>query len=122
MALLLDEHVSPAVARALRWEAVEVVSLQAGQHGAWLGAPDDRLLQEAVSHGRVLVTYDRSTIPPLLRVWAEAGRSHAGVILIDQHSIPASDIGGLARALATLVAEAGQRDGTNRVEYRHRVR
>ena len=31
-----------------------------------------------------LVTYDRRTIPPLLKDWAEEGRPHAGVIFVDE--------------------------------------
>lgn len=124
MALLLDENVSPAVARALVAVAtsVDVVPLQSWQDGSRLGAPDDLLLKEAAAEGRVLVTYDLRTIPPLLRVWAEAGQLHAGVILVDQGTIPPGDVGALARALARLVAEAGPMDWSNRVEYLQRVR
>ncbi len=124
MALLLDENVSPAVARALVAVAtsVDVVPLQSWQDGSRLGAPDDLLLKEAAAEGRVLVTYDLRTIPPLLRVWVEAGQLHAGVIFVDQGTIPPGDVGALARALARLVAEAAQVDWTNRVEYLQRVR
>lgn len=124
MALLLDENASPAVARELVAIAtsVDVVPLQSWQDGSRLGAPDDLLLNEAAAEGRVLVTYDLRTIPPLLRVWAEAGQLHAGVILVDQGTTPPGDVGALARALARLVAEAAPMDWSNRVEYLQRVR
>ncbi|HWR17730.1 MAG TPA: hypothetical protein VN577_23070 [Terriglobales bacterium] len=51
------------------------------------------------------VTYDRGTIPPLLKVWAEEERSHGGVLFVDEKTISPTDIGGLVRALISLAAE-----------------
>jgi len=80
-----------------------------------MGQADEQLLQEAAAQGLTLVTYDRKTIPPLLMMWAEAGRVHGGVIFVDQRTIPSSDFGGLIRALDQLRGETGPWDWTNRI-------
>lgn len=53
--------------------------------------------------GRVLVTCDVADFPPILREWAEAGRSHAGVILI--HGIRHNEFGLLLGAIKKLAAD-----------------
>jgi hypothetical protein len=40
------------------------------------------LLALAATDKRILVTHDVKDFPPLLREWAEFGRSHAGVVLV----------------------------------------
>jgi hypothetical protein len=64
-----------------------------------------------------LVTYDRRTIPPLLKLWAEEERSHGGVIFVDEKTISPADIGGLVRALISLADKAGKIDWTNQVYF-----
>ena len=58
------------------------------------------LLKAAAVERLTLVTYDRRTITPLLKVWGEAGLEHGGVVFVDNHTIASSDIGGLVKALA----------------------
>jgi hypothetical protein len=67
---------------------------------------DSACLREAAAHGLTLVTYDRRTIPPLLKDWAEAGLKHGGVIFVDEKTISPADIGGLVRALTALAKDA----------------
>jgi hypothetical protein len=62
--------------------------------GSFLGQDDSTCLQAAAKQGLTLVTYDRRTIPPLLKAWAEAGRDHGGVIFVDEKTISHADIGG----------------------------
>jgi len=62
-----------------------------------------------------LVTYDRRTIPPLLKTWAEENRRHGGVIFVDEENIPPSDVGTLVRALSKLWRETANWDWTGRV-------
>ena len=114
--LLLDEHVSPEVANGLRLRAkgLFVCALGEWQEGRFLGLPDDVLLKAAAAEHLTLVTYDRRTIPPLLKVWAEEGREHGGVILVDNRTIPASDIGGLVKALRAVWHQGAKWDWTNR--------
>lgn len=119
MKLLLDEHISPAVAHGLSAAHGElaVVALREWQGGAWLEAPDALLLQTAAADGWTLVTYDLRTIPPLLKEWGEQGIAHGGVILVDERSIAPSDFGGLIRALERLAAALADTDWQNRVVF-----
>jgi len=117
MRLVLDEHLPLAVALALRRRGADVVALRDWQDGVYLGAADDRLLEAAFTDGRVLVTFDCSTIPPLLKQWAEIGRDHAGVVLVDEITLRPSDVGGLVRSLAGLLDERGPENWQDRVAY-----
>lgn len=117
--LLLDEHVSPAVADGIqrRKPSLVIHCMAAWEGGVFLGNEDSVLLGEAARQGLTLVTYDRRTIPPLLKLWAEEGRSHGGVIFVDEKSISPADIGGLVRALILLSNETGKIDWTNQVYF-----
>jgi len=120
--LLFDEHISPEVAEGLgrRNRATVVGYLAEWEEGDFLGQPDFACLQEAARQGLTLVTYDRRTIPPLLKTWAEEGRNHGGVVFVDEKAISPADIGGLVRALSKLSKEAGNWDWTNRVCFLRR--
>jgi len=120
--LLLDEHLSPDVAEGLRRinRSIVVSWLAQWEGGRFLGLPDDLLLREAAAQRLTLVTYDRKTIPPLLKAWAEAGRDHGGVVFIDDKTIPSSDFGGLIRALQKLFKETARWDWTNRICFLRR--
>jgi hypothetical protein len=109
--LLLDEHISPKVAKGLRRVSRGIVaqSMAEWEGGKFLGQDDATCLGEAALQRFTLVTYDRKTIPPLLKTWTETGVSHGGVIFIDEKSISPADIGGLVRALAALTKEVGER-------------
>jgi predicted nuclease of predicted toxin-antitoxin system len=115
--LLLDAHVSPAVARQLERDGIDTVALRDWQGGNYRSAPDDQVLAAAASDERVPVTYDCQTIPPLLKEWAETGRHHAGVVLVDEKTIRPSSVGMLIRALRTLVAECGEEPWQDRVAF-----
>jgi hypothetical protein len=120
--LLLDEHLSPAIAEGLHHtnKAIVVFCLAEWEGGRFMGLADDHLLDAATTQGLTLVTYDRKTIPPLLKTWAEAGRDHGGVIFVDEKTIPASDFGGLIRALQRLFQDAALWDWTNRICFLRR--
>src|SRR5205823_586152 len=87
--LLLDEHLSPAVAQhlAVQRPEIPVAPLRLWEGGSLLGASDDVLLTRARELEWTLVTYDLRTIAPLLKVWGEAGIAHAGVIFVDDRTI-----------------------------------
>ena len=76
------------------------------EDGSYLGQADAAGLRAAAAQELTLVTYDRRTIPPLLKAWAEEERHHAGVVFVDDRTISPVDIGGLVRALARLAKEA----------------
>jgi hypothetical protein len=65
-------------------------------------------------------SYDRRTIPPLLKTWAEEGRTQGDVIFVDDGTISPADIGGLVWALTRLAKETGNWDRTNKVYYLRR--
>lgn len=96
--LLLDEHIPPALADALGPE-VDAVPIALWHEGAYLGASDEDVVVRAFEEGRALVSFDVSTIPNLLREFAEAGRRHAGVLLVSAKSFSPTDVGPLARAI-----------------------
>ncbi len=120
--LLLDEHISPEVAIGLRRIAkgLTIHALSEWQDGRFLGASDELLLQEAAPKKLTLVTYDLHTIPILLKHWAGLERNHAGVIFVDNKTIPTFDIGSLIQALQKLHQASGKWDWTNRTLFLRR--
>lgn len=120
--LLLDEQISPDVANGLRRRnrAIEVRYMLEWENGHFLGQHDPSCLREAATQGLTLVTYDRRTIPPLLKTWAEEERTHGGVIFVDEKTISPADIGGLVWALTRLARETGNWDWTNRIYFLRR--
>lgn len=120
--LLLDEHISPSVAAGLRRRSpgLVVYSLVDWENGAFLGQDDALCLQAAAAQGLTFVTYDRRTIPPLLKQWAEEGRSHAGVIFVDEKTVSPADIGALIRALGMLAKETRSWNWTDRIVFLRR--
>jgi len=120
--LLLDEHISPAVAAGLirRHRSLTVHSMVGWEEGRFLGQDDPACLESAAEQRLTLVTYDRRTIPPLLKSWAEEGREHGGVIFIDEKTISPADIGGQVRALSNLIRVAAKWNWTNRICFLQR--
>jgi hypothetical protein len=120
--LLLDEHISPDVANGLRRRnrAIDVRYMVEWESGRFLGQDDRACLREAHLQGLTVVTYDRRTIPPLLKTWAEEDRAHGGVIFVDEKTISPADIGGLVWALTSLARETGNWNWTNRIYFLRR--
>ena len=120
--LLLDEHISPKVATGLRRRnpSLPVQSIAEWENGEFLGRDDSACLEQAAAQRLTLVTYDRRTIPPLLKTWTEEERDHGGVIFIDEKTISPVDIGGQVHALSKLVQETARWDWTNRVVFLQR--
>lgn len=120
MRLLLDAHISPAVARELRRREVDAVAVSEWLGGNFRTAPDEQLLAAALSDERVLVTYDLRSIPILLREWTETRQRHGGVVLVDERTIQPNDPGGLVRALCALVERTRGTDWLDRVIFLRR--
>ena len=120
---LLDEHISPAVARevARKSSGTKVVALRHWQAGQFLGTPDSVILSAAAKAGLTLATYDQKTIRPLLKEWVESGSDHGGVVFVDDKTIPPQDLGGLVKALCVLWKEERDAVWTNRVVFLKRV-
>jgi hypothetical protein len=117
--LLLDEHLSPVVAAQVQAKqpAVVIRSVHHWRGGDLLGQDDGPLLAAAAEEALTLVTYDQKTIAPLLVVLALLGRSHAGVIFVDDRTIASSDIGALVKALLALWEECRAWDWTDRIVF-----
>jgi hypothetical protein len=115
--LLLDEHVSPAVAAGIRRRnpRLTVHAMAEWEDGSFLGVDDAMMLRNAAAQKLTLVTYDRRTIPPLLKAWAEQNRHHGGVIFIDERTISPADIGGQVRALVELAKRTRRWRWTDRI-------
>ena len=147
--LLLDEHISPKVAAGLTAQhpGMPVVALAHWQGGQFLGVPDEVLLTAAFAAGSsetgssdagtpgqalrekqalretqalTLVTFDLRTIVPLIKEWAEQGRSHGGVIFVDERTLASHDFGGLVKALGELWMAQGAWDWTDQVVFLQR--
>ena len=104
---LLDEHISPEVARQAAREGVDARAVAASS----LGGRDDRtIFRKSVDDGRVLVTYNIDDMSALLRDFLKERAPIAGLVFVDVRTIPPSDIRGLARALVKLAKkmEAGE--------------
>jgi predicted nuclease of predicted toxin-antitoxin system len=117
MRLLLDAHISPAVARALRAHGIDIYALSEWRDGEYRHKDDDVILAATFADGRTIVTYDQRTYPAILTAMAAEGLSHAGVIYANARTIRQEDLGGLIRALRALVEAHGEEPWTDRTMY-----
>ena len=117
--LLLDENISYVVADGLlaRRPNISVASVHRWHSGELRGQPDPAVLRVAAEHRLTLVTFDQTTILPLLTEWGSLRITHAGVIFVNRRSIRPEDFGGLIRALEALWDGEHAMDWTNRVEF-----
>ncbi len=98
---MLDAHLSRRfIADPLRRRGHDVRSLQ--EERALDGLRDDDVLALATSEGRIIVTRNSRDFAPLARRWMEAGREHAGCVLIWSyaHDEYANIVDGVERLLA----------------------
>ena len=123
LGFLTDAHISPDVAAQVKAREPEIVihSLRAWREGALLEAQDDEILAAAREESLTFVTYDQSTIAPLVAAWAAEGRDHAGVVFIDRKTISQADRGSRARGLLALWEARHTEDWTNVAEYLKRA-
>ena len=99
--LLLDEHIWEGLTEALAERGYDVVHINNTEHR---GIDDEPLLALAADEGRAVLTYNIRHFVPLVRLWYEAGREHAGVILSVQLP-PGELLKRIERLLVTLSAE-----------------
>ena len=119
LSLLLDENLSPEVARQIAEKRPEIAitSLYHWHGGQFQAQRDEVILFTSTGEGLTLVTYDQKTILPVLVQWGHTTTDHAGVVFIDDRSIASSDFGGLVRALIDLWDASHTDNWTNRVEF-----
>jgi hypothetical protein len=120
--LLLDEHISLAVAEGLRRRRRQLVvlSMAEWEDGEFLGKEDSACLSQAAIQGLALVTYDRRTAPPLFKTWGAEQRKHGGVIFVDDRTISPPDTGGLIRSLTDLSRRTAKWDWNDRICFLRR--
>jgi predicted nuclease of predicted toxin-antitoxin system len=79
--LLLDANLSPRrIAAPLRDTGHDVLAL--AENATYEGLSDPQVLELATSEGRIVITRNSRDFAPIAREWAEAQRSHTGLILI----------------------------------------
>jgi hypothetical protein len=117
--LLTDENISPVIAEqvSLRRPDIPIQSVLYWRGGSFANQPDHLILRAATQDGLTLVTYDVSTIQPLVAEWGIVGIAHAGVVFIDQYTIRSNDFGGLVRAIEKLWSDEHEQDWTNRTHF-----
>jgi hypothetical protein len=119
LALILDEQISPVVATQTtnRRPDVSIQSIFHWRGGALLTQRDQLILQATAEDRLTLVTYDVTTIRPLVRDWTAAGLTHEGVIFVQEKTIRSQDFGRLVRAIEWLWDTEHQANWTNRVHF-----
>ena len=115
--LLLDDHISHAVATALQQRGIDAVPLATWQDGRYRTSPDSQILRAAIEEDRVFVSYDVSSIPNLVREFAAAQVEQAGVILVSSSTIPEGDVGGLVAALERLLTAEAEYSFRNQMRF-----
>ena len=106
---LLDEHISPTVAKILAkrgWDARAVAASPLASLG------DKELLRLSADQGRIFVTYDTATVPAAIAELFRAGVVLPGVVFVNSATIPSRNLSGLAKALERLATKimAGEVD------------
>jgi predicted nuclease of predicted toxin-antitoxin system len=86
--LLLDEMFSDSIARQLRGEGHDVLSVVADP--ALIALPDEQVLAYATADGRALVTANIKDFVPLDGRYRAAGQSHPGLVLVSTKTFPQS--------------------------------
>ncbi len=96
---LLDEHINPSVAIQLRRKGYDATSVHEGNR---VGLLDPQVLELAAAQRRAIVTYNIIDFEALASQWFARNRSHSGIVLVHEKTIPQRTVGGLVRALAVL--------------------
>ncbi|HEX9045847.1 MAG TPA: DUF5615 family PIN-like protein [Verrucomicrobiae bacterium] len=107
--LLLDVHISPEVAAALkrRFPSLDVKSIHETD---WAALADEVLLELLDQEKRVLVTRDVNTVPLHCMNRIAAGKTFAGVIYADSKKLRQTDQRGLIRRLIEVLEKHGDED------------
>ncbi len=111
MRLALDAHLcGKYLGEPLRAAGHDVLAIS--EHPELEGLSDAQVLELATEERRILVTRNSKDFAPLVRVWVDEGRVHAGCILIWR--LPHDRFGDLIRGiLAILDAHPRKADWDN---------
>jgi hypothetical protein len=115
MKILLDVHISGrTVGKALIEGGHDAQALDSEAELEGLSDPD--VLELAVAEGRVLVTANIRDFEPLLREWAGARRSHAGVMLLPS-SVRNEAFGVLISGVEETLVDTRQEEWVDRLAW-----
>lgn len=106
MKLLLDEMITPVVARRLREQGRDVEAVD--ERKDLRGLSDEGLFEFAQTVDACLVTYNRDDFLDLDRRHRSENRRHAGIVILNPRRFPQgrSSIGQLITALDRLIENA----------------
>lgn len=116
---LLDENMSPEIARQIRQKRcdIPISSMSEWQDGRFMAARDEAILKAAAASAMTLVTFDQKTIVPILVQWGQLGLAHAGVIFVDDRTMPGANFGVIIHALIAHWDAHREESPTNSVYY-----
>ena len=113
IALYTDEDVTDELASAVRDRGFVA---QSAAEAGMLNASDANQLAYAIEHQMTLLTYNASDYARLAKEYAEAGRSHAGIIISsDQYS--RRHFGAFLRLVLRLMNSLTAEEMQNRIVY-----
>ncbi len=104
MRLLLDEHLSPEIARRLRELGHDVIAV--GERPDLRGRPDRVHFTSLSEERRAIVTRDLSDFRPLLAQALRSGAATYGLVLVPRRfALSRTGVGRFVRALDALLKE-----------------
>lgn len=106
-----EDSLDRAIVRGLRQRGIDVTT--AAETGR-LGLTDEEQLQFAAEQGRALYTRNLPHFTRIHTEWMQAGRHHAGVIVVRARSMP---VGAQIRALTRLASTFSSEEMTDRIEF-----
>jgi predicted nuclease of predicted toxin-antitoxin system len=112
IAFITDENISIALIDSLRAQ-VPTMDIVRVQEVGLLGADDPTILEWADTHGRILLTNDRRTIPDFVYQRLEQGLSTPGVIVFRPHSA----LGVLVKDIVAIAEASEAHEWVNQVIY-----
>ncbi len=118
LSLLLDENISPVVAKQIRQKRpnIRIQSVHQWRVGEYLSVPDEILIEAANEEELTLVTYDTQILSELAFLFEE-GTPFGGLIFVDEKTVPNNDFGKLVRALTTLWDMQNEREWSCRLVF-----
>jgi hypothetical protein len=107
--LLLDEHIDPQAASALRRE-LPGLDVQSIFETDWQGLADPPLLEILDAEGRTLATRDVNSVPGHVASRLRVGKTHGGVIYVDSKRLKQTGLRGVTRRLGEVLKRHGNED------------
>lgn len=115
MKLLLDEMLSPRIARELRARGHDVVAVSELQ--TLRQSPDDQVFNYAQTKSRAVVTMNIQDFRPLGFNTIELGEHHSGIILVSYRRFPGHDPHATGRLITALINLLGSNDELTDTEH-----